>query len=115
MGLKDLILGGLTGRTGRTGGEFERLNIDSLDASKIGIYRPVTFYDITKLVRIMGKNTPLIVNFMELKPTEAGRSLDFVCGGVCALGGRFEKIGDGIYFFAPKKPTLNTDKKYKRT
>ncbi len=115
MGFWDIITGGFANKTQRLQMEKSGLNIEGLDSSKIGIFQPITFYDITQFVKRMSKKVPLIVNFMGLKPSEAERSLDFVCGAVCALNGKFEKIGEGIYFFAPPNMTLDMDKNYKRT
>ncbi len=84
-----------------------------MHGSKISIQTPVDFNDITRFVRSLNKNIPLIVNFSSLKPNEAERSLDFVCGAVCALNGKLERIGDGIYFYAPAGVSVETDKKYK--
>ena len=69
---------------------------------KIAIFEPVEFKDIVAFTKNMGGNVPLIVNFSHLNPDIAERGLDFVCGAVCALDGKFERIGEGIYFFAPK-------------
>lgn len=86
----------------------------SVFGDKITIQKPVTFYDITIFVKNLGKNEPLIVNFTSLEPSEAERSLDFVCGAVCALGGTLERIGKGIYFYAPAGIRVDADKRYKR-
>ncbi len=81
--------------------------------SKISIQTPVTFDDITRFVKSLSKNIPLIVNFSKLNPQEAERSLDFVCGAVCALNGKLELIGEGIYFYAPSGMTVESDNKHK--
>jgi len=109
MSFWDIIIGKAPRVAGTTS-----INIEGLDTSQMGIYSPNTFADIIALVKKMGKNLPLIVNFMGLDGT-VNRSVDFVCGAVCALGGRLEKIGEGIYFFAPKNVQIDKDKKYKRT
>lgn len=70
--------------------------------SKIAIQEPINFQDIVHFVKSLSGNIPLIVNFSSLRMENAERGLDFVCGAVCALGGKLERIGDGIYFYAPK-------------
>lgn len=115
MGFWDIISGGLRDRTATGNRQIGGVDVSTLDTSQIGIFAPVTFYDITQFVRKMRANSPMIVNFMALDHSQAERSLDFVCGAVCALNGRFEKIGEGIYFFAPSNIKLQTDKKQKRT
>ena len=89
--------------------KIENANIDS----SLVICSPIDFKDIMRFVAVLRKNEPVIVNFASLKPSEAERSLDFVCGAVCALDGRLERIGEGIYFFAPKKVKVEIDKKSK--
>lgn len=91
-----------------------KINEPSFCGDKISIQTPVDFDDITRFVQSLNKNVPLIVNFGCLKPNIAERSLDFVCGAVCALNGKLERIGEGIYFYAPKGVSVETDKKYKR-
>lgn len=82
----------------------KRKNIDySFDDSKISIIEPVDFPDVVRFVRSLSKGYPVIVNFCSLASESAERGLDFVCGAVCALNGKLERIGDGIYFYAPKK------------
>ncbi len=115
MGFWDVISGTAKDKTTSSTSQIGGLDISTMDTSQIGIFAPVTFYDITQFVRRMRANLPLIVNFMALDHSQAERSLDFVCGAVCALNGRFEKIGEGIYFFAPSNVKLQTDKKHKRT
>lgn len=95
--------------------KIEQSEPESIFGDKICIQRPITFTDITKLVKTLRKNDPLIVNFLSLEPSVAERSLDFVCGAVCALGGSLERIGEGIYFYAPVGLKVEADKRYKRT
>lgn len=114
MGLKDVVLGALSSRRPRVGGEVAGLDVSGMDTTQISIFQPVTFFDITQLVKKMRGNSPLIINFLRLDHSQAERSLDFVCGAVCALNGKFEKIGEGIYFFAPAQVSIHTDKKSKR-
>ncbi|MBQ7976998.1 MAG: cell division protein SepF [Clostridia bacterium] len=73
----------------------------SLDERKITICEPVEFTDIVDFVKNLRRGVPVIVNFRSINHDCAERGLDFVCGAVCALGGKLERIGDGIYFYAP--------------
>ena len=72
----------------------------ALRKNKIAICKPREFRDIVRFVNKLRENIPIIVNFTLLQ-TDIERSLDFVCGAVCALDGVLERIGDGIYFYAP--------------
>lgn len=85
----------------------------SFDDKKISIFEPVDFPDVVRFVRSLNRGTPIIVNFGSLNPESAERGLDFVCGAVCALGGKLERIGDGIYFYAPKNVAVENYKKSK--
>ncbi len=84
-------------------------DIESTNSRKISIFAPVNFEDIVRFVRGLGGNVPLIVNFCDLDPEIAERSLDFVCGAVCALDGKLQRIGEGIYFFAPRTIKIETN------
>lgn len=119
MGFWDIITAGLgleeVKSKNKSPPRVEKPDYVSVLGEKISIKKPVTFYDITQLVAGLRKNVPLIVNFMNLEPRDAERSLDFVCGAVCATGGSLERIGEGIYFYAPASIKVEIDKKYKRT
>ncbi len=79
---------------------FNKIDYQFSD-SKIAIIEPIDFRDIVKFVENLRSNIPVIVNFSSLRTENATRGLDFVCGAVCALNGKLERIGDGIYFYAP--------------
>ena len=89
-------------------------SIDGNGDKKIAIIEPVTFDDIVRFVQRLGGNVPLIVNFCSIDERVAERGLDFVCGAVCALGGKFQRIGEGIYFYAPKNIKIESDKRRKK-
>lgn len=72
-----------------------------IQKNKIAICKPRDFRDIVRFVNKLRENIPIIVNFTQLDAENIERSLDFVCGAVCALDGVLERIGDGIYFYAP--------------
>ncbi len=78
-----------------------RVPVERVKSNKIAICKPRTFSDIVRFVDKLRENIPIIVNFTELNVEHVERSLDFVCGAVCALDGVLERIGDGIYFYAP--------------
>ncbi len=87
----------------------------SYKGQKISICVPTNFQEVVQFVKNLYHQIPIIVNFASLKPNEAVRSLDFVCGAVCAMRGELQKIGKGIYFYAPKDmQVLNYTKTHKR-
>ncbi len=67
---------------------------------KIVICEPKDFCDIVHFVGKLRENKPVIVNFSRLE-SNVERGLDFVCGAVCALNGRLQRIKEGLYFYAP--------------
>ncbi len=86
----------------------------SVFGDRLSIFAPVSFADIVNLTKTLRKNEPVIVNFLNIQRDEAERSLDFICGAVCALGGKLERIGEGIYFYAPQGVRVDIDKRYKK-
>ena len=74
---------------------------------KIVFCEPTDFADIVRFVGLLRNNKPVIVNFRKLT-SNIERGLDFVCGAVCALNGTLERIGSGVYFYAP--PSLTIEK-----
>jgi cell division inhibitor SepF len=74
---------------------------------KIILCEPTDFSGIVRFVGLLRENRPVIVNFRKLS-SNIERGLDFVCGAVCVLNGTLERIGSGVYFYAP--PSLLIEK-----
>jgi cell division inhibitor SepF len=44
-----------------------------------------------------------------MDPEEAQRTIDFVSGGVFAMDGQSERLGDTVFLFAPALVAINRD------
>jgi cell division inhibitor SepF len=44
-----------------------------------------------------------------MEPQEAQRTIDFVSGGVYAMDGQSERLGDTVFLFAPALVTIHRD------
>ena len=64
-------------------------------------FNPTNYEEIKKLVEYLKQGEPAIVNFDKISETEAQRSLDFISGAACALGGKLQRITGNFFLVTP--------------
>lgn len=64
-------------------------------------FNPTNYEEIKKLVEYLKQGEPAIVNFDKITETEAQRSLDFISGAACALGGKLQRITGNFFLVTP--------------
>lgn len=64
-------------------------------------FSPTNYEEIKKLVEYLKQGEPAIVNFDKISETEAQRSLDFISGAACALGGKLQRITGNFFLVTP--------------
>jgi cell division inhibitor SepF len=69
--------------------------------SEVVILQPQSFEEIPQAVRILRERKSVILNMMLMDPDQAQRSVDFVAGGVFAMDGHQERLGENIFLFTP--------------
>jgi cell division inhibitor SepF len=69
--------------------------------SEVVILQPRSFEEIPQAVRILRERKSVILNMLHMNPEEAQRSVDFVAGGVFAIDGHQERLGENIFLFTP--------------
>lgn len=87
--------GGYSGSYGGFGGTT------SYNNKNFVFFSPTNYEEIKKLVEYLKQGEPAIVNFDKISETEAQRSLDFISGAACALGGKLQRITGNFFLVTP--------------
>ncbi len=69
--------------------------------SEVVILQPRSFEEIPQAVKLLRERKSVILNMMLMDPDQAQRSVDFVAGGVFAIDGHQERLGENIFLFTP--------------
>ncbi|MFN3925978.1 MAG: cell division protein SepF [Pseudanabaenaceae cyanobacterium] len=80
----------------------------AMGISQIYMMEPRHFDEMSDAVRALHERKTVILNMTMMEPDQAQRSVDFVAGATHALGGDLERVGDGIFIFAPSNVQLLT-------
>ena len=87
--------GGYTNSYGGFGGT------SSYSSKNFVFFSPTNYEEIKKLVEYLKQGEPAIVNFDKISENEAQRSLDFISGAACALGGKLQRITGNFFLVTP--------------
>ncbi|MFA6866557.1 MAG: cell division protein SepF [Clostridia bacterium] len=74
-------------------------------------FAPKKFEDIQRLLTKVQRKESVMVDINELPADFAQRMLDFLCGGIYALGGTVRLINTGEYILIPKGVKVSTTRK----
>uniref|UniRef100_A0A832H0R2 Cell division protein SepF n=1 Tax=Oscillatoriales cyanobacterium SpSt-402 TaxID=2282168 RepID=A0A832H0R2_9CYAN len=69
--------------------------------SEVVVLQPRSFEEIPHAVKLLRERKSVILNMMLMDPDQAQRSVDFVAGGVFAIDGHQERLGENIFLFTP--------------
>lgn len=87
--------GGYTNSYGGFGGT------SSYSSKNFVFFSPTNYEEIKKLIEYLKQGEPAIVNFDKISENEAQRSLDFISGAACALGGKLQRITGNFFLVTP--------------
>lgn len=77
------------------------VNVKQKRDIQILVLEPVSFEEVRKIVDHLLNQRPIVLNLDKTDKAQAKRIIDFVSGATYALQGNMQKIGDGIFLFAP--------------
>lgn len=78
---------------------------------RVVVAEPRSFDDSQEIVDHLRSRRPVVVNLERVETELARRVVDFVSGAVYALGGSVQKVGSGIFLFAPNNVDIATETK----
>ena len=70
---------------------------------------PLVFADSKDIIDDIKRNKVVIINLSKLDLETADRLLDFISGGIYALGARLKTIGEDIYLCVPNSVEVSGD------
>lgn len=73
----------------------------SSDMSEVVFMQPRSFDEMPQAIQALRERRTIILNLTSMQPEEAQRAVDFVSGGNFATDGTQERLGEGIFIFAP--------------
>jgi cell division inhibitor SepF len=68
---------------------------------EVVVMTPSRFEDATAAVIAVQQLKTVVLHLGAMDPEEAQRTIDFVSGGVVAMDGQSERLGDTVFLFAP--------------
>ena len=73
----------------------------SSEMAEMVFMQPRSFSEMPQAVQALRERKAIILNLTRMDPQEAQRAVDFVSGGNFATDGSQERLGEGIFLFAP--------------
>jgi cell division inhibitor SepF len=78
---------------------------------RVVVAEPRSFDDAQEIADHLKNRRPVVVNLEYVETELARRVVDFVSGAVYALGGNVQKVGGGIFLFAPNNVDITSELK----
>ena len=76
---------------------------------EVVVMHPTSYEDAMTAVQAVQQQRTVVLHLGEMDPQEAQRTIDFVSGGVFAMDGQSERLGDTVFLFAPALVAINRD------
>ncbi|SAY39411.1 cell division protein SepF [Candidatus Synechococcus spongiarum] len=73
----------------------------SSEVAEVVFMKPRSFNEMPQAIQALRGRRAIILNLTQMHPEEAQRAVDFVSGGNFATDGSQERLGEGIFLFAP--------------
>jgi cell division inhibitor SepF len=76
---------------------------------EVVVMNPARFEDAMAAVQAVQRLKTVVLHLGGMDPEEAQRTIDFVSGGVYAMDGQSERLGDTVFLFAPSLVSICRD------
>ncbi|MHB8171832.1 MAG: cell division protein SepF [Thermincolia bacterium] len=84
------------------------VSIHSQKQMKVVVMEPKTYEDVQAIADNLKNRKSVVVNLENAEKELAKRVVDFVSGAVYALNGSSQKVGNGIFLFAPNNVDISS-------
>ncbi|MDA8233390.1 MAG: cell division protein SepF [Clostridia bacterium] len=84
------------------------VSIHSQKQVKVVVMEPKTYDDVQAIADNLKNRKSVVVNLENADKELAKRVVDFVSGAVYALNGSSQKVGNGIFLFAPSNVDISS-------
>ena len=82
--------------------------------SEVIVIEPRSFDEALEIVEELRCRRSVVLNLQYLDSEQSQRVVDFLSGATHALDGHQQRIGQGVFIFAPSNFTLNTESQESR-
>jgi len=76
---------------------------------EVVVMTPSRFEDAVDAVVAVQEFKTVVLHLSAMSPEQAQRTIDFVSGGVFAMDGQSERLGETVFLFAPALVTISKD------
>jgi cell division inhibitor SepF len=76
---------------------------------EVVVMTPARFEDAMAAVQAVQQLKTVVLHLGAMEPDEAQRTIDFVSGGVYAMDGQSERLGETVFLFAPALVRIHRD------
>ncbi|MFM7315217.1 MAG: cell division protein SepF [Cyanobium sp.] len=76
---------------------------------EVTVITPARFEDGMQAVQAVQQQKTVVLHLGAMAAEEAQRTIDFVSGGVFAMDGQSERLGDTVFLFAPALVSIQRD------
>lgn len=76
---------------------------------EVVVMTPAHFEDAMAAVQAVQRLKTVVLHLGAMAPEEAQRTIDFVSGGVYAMDGQSERLGETVFLFAPSLVRIHRD------
>ena len=77
---------------------------------EVVVMTPARFEDAMAAVQAVQRLRTVVLHLGAMDAAEAQRTIDFVSGGVYAMDGQSERLGDTVFLFAPSLVRIHHDR-----
>jgi cell division inhibitor SepF len=87
--------------------------MQSLNGSRfpeVVVLSPTRFDQGSDAVLAVQQQRTVVLHLGGMDPQEAQRTIDFVSGGVFAMDGQSERLGEAVFLFAPALVAIHRDR-----
>jgi cell division inhibitor SepF len=78
--------------------------------NEVVVLSPSRFDQGTDAVLAVQQQRMVVLHLGAMDPQEAQRTIDFVSGGVYAMDGQSERLGEAVFLFAPALVSIQRDR-----
>lgn len=87
------------------------VNLHAQRQVRVVVVEPKSFDEVQSIAEHLKNRRPVIVNLEQVDTEVARRIVDFASGATFALNGSQQKVGGGIFLFAPHNVDIEGDMK----
>jgi cell division inhibitor SepF len=77
---------------------------------EVVVLSPTRFDQGSEAVLAVQQQRTVVLHLGGMDPQEAQRTIDFVSGGVFAMDGQSERLGEAVFLFAPALVSIHRDR-----